>query len=112
MMNPPAASFPMLIAYEILYMEAGQIFHLFGNKQRLQLTEEEYNQKLTEFHSNNIQYMLLYDYMFVFKKDKWDANPTSIDIDEIEFYYNLSILNEEDFMKLKYLYMEYRKPDR
>lgn len=99
--------FPLLLAYEIFYFEAGHTFHLPGNKKRILLSEYEYNTKIEEYRNNKIEYMLLYDYMFVLKKDKWEALPAEINIDEIELYYELSILNEEEYMKFKYLYSEY-----
>ncbi|MGV2886170.1 hypothetical protein [Paenibacillus taichungensis] len=100
-------SFPLLLAYEIFYIEAGQVYHLPGEKKRIPLTEAEYNAKILDYRETKTEYMLLYDYMFVLKKDKWEALPSEINIDEVEFYYQLSILNDEDYMKLKYLYSEY-----
>lgn len=103
------STFPLLIAYEIFYTEAGQVYHLPGERKRIPLTEAEFNAKIQEYRGNKTGYMLLYDYMFILKKDKWEATPSQINIDEVEFYYHLSILSEEDYMKLKYLYSEYGK---
>lgn len=107
-MNLP--QFPLLLAYEVFYFEAGQIYHLPGNKERILLSEADYNTRIENYRKNKTEYMLLYDYMFVLKKDKWDALPANINIDEVELYYELSILNDEEYMKFKYLYSEYGAP--
>ncbi|MCM3130634.1 MULTISPECIES: hypothetical protein [unclassified Paenibacillus] len=101
---------PMILAYEIFYFEAGKTYYLPGSKQRILLTDSEYDIKIEELRHKEIQYMLLYDYMFALKKDKWEAVPSSINMDEVEFYYELSIINEEEYMLIKYLYSEYTKP--
>ncbi|RRJ54829.1 hypothetical protein EHV15_35235 [Paenibacillus oralis] len=100
-------SFPLLLAYEIFYTESGRIYHLPGERKRILLTEAEYTARIQKYRDTKTEYMLLYDYMFVLKKDKWEAIPSEINIDEVEFYYQLSIINEQDYMKLKYLYSEY-----
>lgn len=100
-------AFPLLLAYEIFYTEKGQTYYLPGDRTRIPLSEAEYNAKIQEYRDTNTEYMLLYDYMFVLKKDKWEALPAQINIDEVELYYQLSILSDEDFMKLKYLHAEY-----
>jgi len=99
--------FPLLLAYEIFYTESGQVYHLPGDRKRIPLTNEEFETRIQNLRVNKAQYMLLYDYMFILKKDKWEAIPSGININEVEFYYQLSILTEEDYMKLKYLYSEY-----
>lgn len=106
-MNPPV--FPLLLAYEIFYIEAGQIYQLRGDKIRIPLTEKDFDTKVQKYRETKTEYMLLYDYMFILKKDKWEAMPSEINIEEIEFYYQLSVLNEEEYMKLKYLHSEYAK---
>lgn len=100
-------AYPLLLAYEIFYFEDGQTFYLPGGRKRVALSDEEYRAKIKELREQKIQYMLLYDYMFILKKDKWEALPSEINMDEVELYYELGILNEEDYMKLKYLYSEY-----
>jgi hypothetical protein len=104
-MTTPA--YPLLLAYEIFYFEGGQTYHLPGGKKRVALSDAEFAAKIEEFRKKKIEYMLLYDYMFVLKKDKWEAVPAEINMDEVEFYYELSILSEEDYMRLKYLHSEY-----
>lgn len=104
-------TFPLLLAYEIFYFEAGQAYHLPGGKIRIPLTDTEYLTKITTLREENSEYMLLYDYMFVLKKDMWEAVPLKINMDEIEFYYHLSILDEEAYMKLKYLHSLYVPSD-
>lgn len=103
-------SHPMILAYEIFYFEAGKTYYLPGSKQRILLTASEYDKKIEEYRGKNIQYMLLYDYLFTLKKDKWEAVPESIDMDEVDFYYELSIINEEEYMLFTYLHSEYAEP--
>jgi hypothetical protein len=100
-------AFPVIIAYEIFYFEEDRVYYLPGGKKRVLITHEEYYARIKEYRAKNIQYMLLYDYMLILKKDKWEAIPEDINIDEVELYYELGILGEEDYQRFKYLYSEY-----
>jgi hypothetical protein len=102
-------TFPILLAYEIFYFEEGKVFHLPGNKQRIQLSEAEYEKRIAYNRKQNISYMLLYDYMLVLKKEHWEKVPSLIPLDEVELNYELSLLNEMEYVHFKYLHSEYAK---
>lgn len=106
-MNISTTTFPLLLAYDIYYTENAKVYLLPGDRKRIPLTEDELNIRLQKGRKNGTQSMLLYDYMYILKRDVWEASPEKIDIDEIEFLYHLSILDDVEYMNFKYLHSEY-----
>jgi hypothetical protein len=106
-MNIPA--FAQTIICEFFYQESGQYYHCPFDKPRQIISEEEFSLLTRDYTENDQKYMAINDQYITFMKEKWNAMPQKINIEYLEFYYEIGILQEEDYKRFQLLYSRYKK---
>ncbi|MGF7036577.1 hypothetical protein J2T17_007651 [Paenibacillus mucilaginosus] len=91
-------SFALSVTTRIYYRTRNQIFRIFEGPRWVELSQEQLQAELARCKETGEKYMMVYDYMIMSKCDKWDASPSSITRDELDFWALYGLLSEEQYL--------------
>jgi hypothetical protein len=92
--------FPASIIYSIYYRKDDKIYRISEKGIWSEISLIQLETEIKKHTINDEKYTIIYHHIILNKLDYWFAKPDNINKDELEFWYSLGILPEEDYLIL------------